>query len=75
VKTVSRYFTRRDCPFFIEFVAAPAAIGDEPIKGEKEITTKLGTIVMLTPTDSVKDRLSAYYHWNTTHDFLFLYLK
>jgi hypothetical protein len=60
----SRHFTRRDCPFFIEFVAPPAAIGNEPIKGEKEIKTKLGTIVLLTPTDSVKDRLAAYYHWN-----------
>jgi hypothetical protein len=60
----SRHFMRQDCPFFIEFVAPPAAIGDEPIKGEKEIKTKLGTIVLLTPTDSVKDRLAAYYHWN-----------
>ena len=60
----SRHFVRHDCPFFIEFVAPPAAIGDEPIKGEKKIKTKLGTIVLLTPTDSVKDRLAAYYHWN-----------
>ncbi|MCG2723100.1 MAG: hypothetical protein L6290_13975 [Thermodesulfovibrionales bacterium] len=62
----SRHFIRRDCPFFIEFVAPPAAIGDEPLKDENRISTKYGTVVLLTPTDSVKDRLSAYYHWNDT---------
>ncbi len=53
-----------DCPFFIEFVAPPAAVGDEPLKREKNLKTKLGTLVLMTPTDSVKDRLAAYYHWN-----------
>jgi len=60
----SRHFIRRDCPFFIEFVAPPAAVGNEPLKGEKKLKTKFGTIVLMTPTDSVKDRLAAYYHWN-----------
>ncbi len=60
----SRHFIRRDCPFFIEFVAPPAAVGNEPLKGEKKLKTKFGTIVLLTPTDSVKDRLAAYYHWS-----------
>jgi hypothetical protein len=60
----SRHFVRPDCPFFIEFVAPPAAVGDEPLKGEKKLKTKFGNIVLMTPTDSVKDRLAAYYHWN-----------
>jgi hypothetical protein len=60
----SRHFIRSNCPFFIEFVAPPAAIGNEPIKNEARLKTMLGTVVMLTPTDSVKDRLAAYYHWN-----------
>lgn len=60
----SRHFIRHDCPFFIEFVAPPAAVGKEPLKGEKKLKTKFGTIVLMTPTDSVKDRLAAYYHWN-----------
>ncbi len=60
----SRHFENKDCPFFIEFVSAPAAIGSEPIKGKNILKTSLGTIVLLTPTDSVKDRLAAYYHWN-----------
>jgi hypothetical protein len=60
----SRHFIRPDCPFFIEFVAPPPAVGNEPLKGKKELKTKVGTLVLMTPTDSVKDRLAAYYHWN-----------
>jgi hypothetical protein len=60
----SRHFEKNDCPFFIEFVSPPAAIGSEPIKGKTVLKTRRGTIVLLTPTDSVKDRLAAYYHWN-----------
>lgn len=60
----SRHFEKKDCPFFIEFVSPPAAIGSEPIKGKTILKTSRGTIILLTPTDSVKDRLAAYYHWN-----------
>jgi len=60
----SRHFTRKDCPFFIEFVAPPASIGDEPVTRVQKVRTRRGTIRLLTPTDSVKDRLAAYYHWN-----------
>lgn len=60
----SRHFSRDDCPFFVEFVAPPAAIGNEPVREKAIMRTKSGEIVMLTPTDSVKDRLAAWYHWN-----------
>ncbi len=63
-KESSRHFMRSDCPFFIEFVSPPAAVGSEPLKGKEKLKTRLGTVVLLTPTDSVKDRLAAYYHWN-----------
>jgi hypothetical protein len=63
-KRYSRHFTRTDCPFFIEFVAPPAAVGREPIRSTTELPTKFGTIVLLTPTDCVKDRLAAFFHWN-----------
>jgi hypothetical protein len=55
---------RKDCPFFIEFVSPPAAIGREPIKDTHELTTKFGNLILLTPTDCVKDRLAAFFHWN-----------
>ena len=60
----SRHFEKKNCPFFIEFISPPAAIGSEPIKGKNIIKTRLGNIILLTPTDSVKDRLAAYYHGN-----------
>ena len=63
-KKGSRHFIREDCPFFVEFVSPPLAIGNEPVKNCEEIDTPQGTIVLLTPTDCVKDRLAAYYHWN-----------
>ena len=59
----TRHFTRKDCPFFIEFVAPPAAIGDAPVTDRHVMRTKYGNILMLTASDSVKDRLAAYFHW------------
>lgn len=60
----SRHFIRTNCPFFIEFVSPPAAIGNEPVKIKEKIKTRFGSITLLTPTDCVKDRLAAFYHWN-----------
>ncbi len=60
----TRHFVREDCPYFIEFVAPPLSIGSERVKKEEKIKTRFGSITLLTPTDSVKDRLAAYYHWN-----------
>ena len=60
----SRHFIRKDCPFYIEFVAPPVSVGSEPVKKEKTIKTPFGSLKLLTPTDSIKDRLAAYYHWN-----------
>ncbi len=60
----SRHFIRKDCPLFVEFVSPPAAIGAEPVKETEDIKTKYGTVLLFTPTDCVKDRLAAFYHWN-----------
>ena len=59
----TRHFTREDCRFFVEFVAPPAAIGDEPVTDKEIRRTRHGEIVMLTASDSVKDRLAAFFHW------------
>lgn len=68
-KKSSRHFVRDDCPFFIEFVAPPAAIGSEPVTEPFELTTRYGKIFLLSPTDTVKDRLAAFYHWNDVQAF------
>ena len=58
-----RYFKHPSTEFFIEFPAGPLAIGSEMIKNvvEKEFST--GILQIISPTDCVKDRLAAYYHW------------
>ena len=58
------YFQREDCPWFVEFVAPPVAIGSEPIFEFNNLKTPLGTIKMLRVIDSVKDRLASFYHWD-----------
>ena len=60
----ARHYIRNDCQFFIEMVAPPVALGNEPVTKFDKLKTKQGILVMLTATDCVKDRLSAYYHWN-----------
>jgi len=60
----TRHFIHKDCPFYLEFVAPPLSIGSEPVKLRNKIKSRLGELVLLTPTDSVKDRLAAFYHWN-----------
>lgn len=60
----SKYFQHPDCLWFIEFVSPPIAVGNEFIKEFNYIKTSVGTIKLIKPTDSVKDRLSSFYHWN-----------
>ena len=59
-----RYYKHPDTDFFLEFPPGPLSIGDEPVREimEKEFST--GVLRLLSPTDCVKDRLTAYYHWN-----------
>jgi hypothetical protein len=55
-----RHFERPGCGIIVEFPPAPVSIGNEmPIRKFNEIKT----LTLLTPTDCVKDRLAAYYHW------------
>ncbi len=58
-----KYFSHPHCQYFIEFVSPPVSIGNEPIHHFEDRQTPLGIIKMLTPTDSVKDRLASFYHW------------
>ena len=63
-------FVNDDCEFYIEFLAPPVSIGNETsIKNFNTMNTKNGKITLLTPTDCVKDRLAAYYHWNDPQSF------
>jgi len=59
---VGRHFEHPDTEYFVEFPPGPLAIGeayDVKIVGQQLETGKL---VLITPTECVKDRLVWYYH-------------
>ena len=58
-----RYFRHPETDYFIEFPSGPLAVGDEPPGEIASLTYRTGVLRLLSPTDSVKDRLAAYYHW------------
>jgi len=59
-----KHFRHPDTKYTVEFPASPLAIGFELVKEIAEIETEYGVLRLITPTDSVKDRLIAYYAWN-----------
>lgn len=60
----NRYFQKEGCQWIVEFVSPPVAVGNESIQEFNNVITPLGTIKLLRPVDSVKDRLASFYHWN-----------
>jgi hypothetical protein len=60
----NRYFKHPEIEVLVEFPSGPPAVGKEPIGSINKIEFSTGVLWMLSPTDCVKDRLAAYYHWN-----------
>lgn len=60
----NRYFKHPDTDFIVEFPAGPLAVGKEHVREIEEMEFPTGSLAMLSPTDCVKDRLAAFYHWN-----------
>lgn len=63
-KEEGKYFIHDDTSYFIEFPSGPLGVGDDVVSKIETIDTKYGTLKLLTPTDCIKDRLAAYYHWD-----------
>jgi len=59
-----RFFKHKDTQYFIDFLSPPLSIGEEPVKVISSIRKGSMVLKLLSPTDCVKDRLAAYYHWN-----------
>ncbi|MES2768445.1 MAG: hypothetical protein V4596_04800 [Bdellovibrionota bacterium] len=60
-----RYFVHQNSDFYVEFPSGPLAIGNQiSIKPEGKMKIKDITIKMLSPTQCVMDRLSAWFHWS-----------
>lgn len=63
-KATDGYFEKEDCPFIVEFIRLPLAIGGQPVKEVKTLKTIYGSFKILSPTDCVKDRLAHYLFWD-----------
>lgn len=59
-----RHFQHSDTPFIVEFLSPPLSVGEEPVKNILTIEKNDRKLKLLSPTDCVKDRLAAFYHWN-----------
>jgi hypothetical protein len=62
-ETQGRYFKHPQSQHFIEFPPGPLTVGEEPVKQVEEIEFPTGMLRVISPTDSVKDRLASYYHF------------
>ena len=66
----SRYYKHPDCPhLFLEFPRGPVEIGEQYPVIPDEIMVDGRKLRLLSPTDSVKDRLSGYIHWKSRANF------
>ncbi len=59
----NKYFTNPESEWFVEFPTGPLAVGSESVKEIVELDFPTGKLRLISPTDCIKDRLAAYYHW------------
>jgi hypothetical protein len=62
-RSEDRHFSHPETDFFVEFPPGPLSVGDEPIRDIRTLPFDTGMLRIISPTDSVKDRLAAWYHW------------
>lgn len=58
-----RHFVHPESPYIVEFPAGPLAVGKEPVREVRDVVLSTGRLRVISPTDCVKDRLAAFYHW------------
>lgn len=63
-KERGRHYVHPETIYFVEFPGSTLAIGDSFETEIVDRKTQVGILRLLSPTDCVKDRLAAYYHWN-----------
>jgi hypothetical protein len=61
-RVVGRHFEHPDSKFLVEFPPGPLAIGESHTIEVDELELETGRLVLITPTECVKDRLAWYYH-------------
>jgi len=58
-----RHFKHPESKFPVEFPPGPLTFGDEEVTQVDEIELSTGILKVISPTDCIKDRLAAFYHW------------
>lgn len=58
-----RYFRHPDSATRVEFPPGPLAVGGELVRSIRSLELATGVLHLLSPTDCIKDRLAAFYHW------------
>ena len=58
-----RHFEHPSTKLVVEFVAWPVTLGDEVVRKWVKVRTSVGMLQTLTPTQCIKDRLAAFFHW------------
>jgi len=58
-----RYFRHPESNTLVEFPPGPLAVGAEPVVNTHSLQLPTGVLQLISPTDCIKDRLAAYYHW------------
>lgn len=62
-KRLGRCFNHKKCPYVIDFVNPPIAVGNEAVRKFDILKTESGILQLLSPTDCVKDRLASFFYW------------
>lgn len=67
----ARQFKHPETDYYVEFPPGPLAFGETVISDDEAITLQTihGPLRIVTPTQSVMDRLSAFMHWNDNQSF------
>ena len=67
---VGRHFEHPDTEFFVEFPPGPLAIGESYNIELHELELETGRLVLISPTECVKDRLAWFYHTGDNQSLL-----
>jgi hypothetical protein len=59
-----QHYRHSATPYIVEFLSPPLSVGEEPVREIREVRRGKAVLRLLSPTDCVKDRLAAFYHWN-----------
>lgn len=62
-KKKGKHYTHSKSDFFVEFPGAAVVLGNEHQKEYAKMEKDGKILRLLSPTQSIKDRLAAYYHW------------